>query len=333
MAVVVITGGTAGIGRAVALRFAQEGYDVAVIARGEQGLRETVAGLRETGVRAAAFSADVADAAQMAQAADSIEQQLGPVDIWINSAMCTIMSPFEDIDPNEYQRVTEVTYLGVVNGTREALRLMEPRRAGTIVQIGSALAYRSIPLQSAYCGAKAAIRGFTDALRCELIHQRSAIRLTMVHLPGTNTPQFGWARNKLGRPARPVAPVYQPEAVAKAIFDAAARAPREMWVGKATVQSILGNYVFPHWLDKMLAKKAWSGQMEGYEYLSRRPDNLFNSVEGQHQSRGNFTHEAKESVISMNAATPVRVIFAAAGLGALLFLKKRRLRRKKISRR
>ncbi|RKQ38079.1 SDR family oxidoreductase [Enterobacter sp. R1(2018)] len=329
MAVVVITGGTAGIGRATALRFAQQGYDVAVIARGEQGLRETVAELRETGVRAAAFGADVADATQMAQAADSIEQQLGPVEIWINSAMCTIMSPFEDIDPDEFKRVTDVTYHGVVNGTREALRLMAPRREGTIVQIGSALAYRSIPLQSAYCGAKAAVRGFTDALRCELIHQRSAIRLTMVHLPGTNTPQFGWARNKLGRPARPVAPVYQPEAVAKAIFNAAHSTPREMWVGKATVQSILGNYVFPHWLDKMLAKKAWSGQMEGYEYLTRRPDNLFNAVEGQHESRGNFSHEAKDSVISVNAATPVRVIFAAASLGALIFLKKRQLRHKK----
>ncbi|MCT4703665.1 SDR family oxidoreductase [Enterobacteriaceae bacterium H20N1] len=329
MAVVVITGGTAGVGRATALRFAKEGYDVAVIARGEKGLRETVAELQATGVRAAGFSADVADAVQIARTADSIEAELGPVSVWINSAMCTIMSPFEDIDPNEYKRVTDVTYLGTVNGTREALRLMTPRNKGTIVQIGSALAYRSIPLQSAYCGAKAAIRGFTDALRCELIYQRSAIRLTMVHLPGTNTPQFGWARNKLGHPARPVAPVYQPEAIAKAIFNATCHAPRETWVGKATVQSILGNYVFPQWLDNMLAKKAWSGQMENAERLAPHPDNLFIPVEGQHQSRGRFSKEAKESVISINSATPVRVAFAAVGLGALILFKKYQIRRKR----
>lgn len=328
MAVVVITGGTAGVGRATALRFAQEGYDVAVIARGKEGLRETVAELQAEGVRAAAFSADVADAAQMRLTADSIEAELGPVSVWINSAMCTIMSPFEDIGPNEYKRVTDVTYLGAVNGTREALRIMQPRNEGTIVQIGSALAYRSIPLQSAYCGAKAAIRGFTDALRCELIHQRSAIRLTMVHLPGTNTPQFSWARNKLGHPARPVAPVYQPEAIAKAIFNATGKAPREMWVGKATVQSILGNYVFPQWLDNMLAKKAWSGQMEDSAYPEPHPDNLFTPVAGFHQSRGRFSDEAKESVISLNSATPVRVAFAVASLGALMLLKKYRLRRK-----
>lgn len=328
MAVVVITGGTAGIGRATALRFAKEGYDVAVIARGNEGLRETLTELQTYGIRAAAFSADVADAVQIARTADSIEAELGPVSVWINAAMCTIMSPFEDIDPNEYKRVTEVTYLGVVNGTREALRLMTPRNKGTIVQAGSALAYRSIPLQSAYCGAKAAVRGFTDALRCELIHQRCAIRLTMVHLPGTNTPQFGWARNKLGHPARPVAPVYQPEAIAKAIFNAAWHAPRETWVGKSTVQSILGNYIFPQWLDNMLAKKAWSGQMEACEHLTQQPDNLFTPVEGQHQSRGRFSQEAKESVLSINAATPVRIAFAVASLGALIWFKKYQSRHK-----
>ncbi len=329
MAVVVITGGTAGIGRATAVRFAKEGNDVAVIARGEEGLRETVAELQATGARAAGFSADVADARQMTRVADSIEDEFGPVSVWINAAMCTIMSPFGDISSGEYKRVTDVTYLGAVNGTREALRIMQPRNEGTIVQIGSALAYRSIPLQSAYCGAKAAIRGFTDSLRCELIHQRSAIRLTMVHLPGTNTPQFSWARNRLGHPARPVAPVYQPDAVAKAIFNAACKAPREMWVGKATVQSILGNHLFPQWLDKMLANKAWSGQMESTEYLMPQQDNLFTPVEGLHQSTGRFSQEAKESVISLNSATPVRVVFAAASLGALFLFRKYQARRRK----
>ncbi|NIY46685.1 SDR family oxidoreductase [Cedecea colo] len=329
MAVVVVTGGTAGVGRATAVHFAKEGYDVAVIARGEEGLSETLAELQGVGVRAAAFSADVADAVQMTRTADSIEAEFGPVSVWINSAMCTIMSPFEEVDASEYKRVTDVTYLGAVNGTREALRIMKARNEGTIVQIGSALAYRSIPLQSAYCGAKAAIRGFTDALRCELIHQRSAIRLTMVHLPGTNTPQFSWARNKLGHPARPVAPVYQPEAIAKAIFNAACKAPREMWVGKATVQSILGNYIFPQWLDSMLAKKAWSGQMERSAYLTPHSDNLFMPVEGLHQSRGRFSEEAKESVMSLNSATPVRIACAVASLGALILFKKYQRRRKR----
>lgn len=328
MAVVVITGGTAGIGRATAACFASAGYDVAVVARGEQGLVDTVAELQGLGAHAVGYGADVADAARLSQVADDIERELGPVSVWVNAAMCTVMSPFERIASDEYQRVTDVTYHGAVNGTREALRLMTPRNAGTIVQIGSALAFRSIPLQSTYCGAKAAIRGFTDALRCELLHQHSAIRLTMVHLPGMNTPQFEWARNKLGHQARPVAPVYQPEAVAKAIFKAALHPTREVWVGKATIQSILANYVMPQWLDRLLAKKAWGGQMERAAIPEHRADNLFTPVSGLHRSRGRFSKEAKNTVLSVDSATPVKVVIAAvAGIGAMMLFARHKPRR------
>lgn len=327
MPLAVITGGTAGVGRATALCFAHRGYDVAVIARSHAGLTETVKELEEAGAKAIGYSADVADAGQMRAAADYIVYALGPVSVWINAAMCTVIAPFSDIDPPEYQRVTDVTYHGTVNGTREAQRLMASQNQGHIIQIGSALAYRSIPLQSAYCGAKAAIRGFTDALRSELIHTRSKIRLTMVHLPAVNTPQFGWSRNKLPRATRPVAPVYQPEAVAEAIFKATLSAPRELWVGKATVQSIVGTMLFPGWLDKMLAKKAWSGQMQTAVHSPNEADNLFSPLEGHHQSRGAFSSEAHNRVIAVD---PVRVGKAAlTTLGAVVALLLLRQRRRK----
>ena len=322
MSIVVITGGTAGVGRATAERFAQAGFDVAVIARSEAGLAETVKNVEKYAVRALGISADVADARQVTQAADRIDAELGPPDVWINCAMCTVLAPFDAFSDDEYRRVTDVTYLGSVNGTREALRLMKPRNKGIIIQVGSALAYRSIPLQSAYCAAKAAIRGFTDSLRCELIHEKSAVRLTMVQLPGINTPQFDWARNKLDRPLRPVAPVYQPEVAANAIFNASQRNVREVWVGKTSFQSIVGHFLFPDLLDKMMAKQAWEGQKESAPTTTPKPDYLDKPVEGLHQAHGRFDHEAKEKAITVDARLPGNIVLTVAGL-ALLALCKR----------
>ncbi|MCX2945079.1 SDR family oxidoreductase [Rahnella perminowiae] len=307
MPLVVVTGGTAGVGRATALCFAQHGYDVAVIARSQQGLTATIKEIESTGVRALGMSADVADTGQMEDAATQIVNTLGPVHVWINAAMCTVISPFTEMSPQEYQRVTDVTYHGVINGTREALKIMSAQNKGHIIQIGSALAYRSIPLQSAYCGAKAAIRGFTDALRSELIHSKSTIRLTMVHLPAVNTPQFEWSRNKLPRTTRPVAPVYQPEAIAEAIYKASLLAPRELWVGISTVQSILGNMFFPGWLDKLMSQKAWGGQMQSEPHPINEDDNLYTPVEGHHTSKGKFSGEAKDSVIAIDPARTGKV--------------------------
>lgn len=237
MPVVVITGATAGAGRAIALRFAREGYDIALIAREETALEAARQECEQYGVRGISVSADVADAEAVMNAANEIENRLGGIDVWVNNAMAAVLSPFRQMTPDEFRRVTEVTYLGCVNGTRAALRLMEPRNRGHVIQVGSALAYRSIPLQSAYCGAKAAIRGFTDSVRTELMHAGRRISISMVQMPGMNTPQFSWARNKLDYAMQPVPPVYQPEVAADAVFRVVKHPVRELWVGKSTVQS------------------------------------------------------------------------------------------------
>ena len=261
MAVIVITGGTAGVGKATALHFAKAGYDVGIIARDEQSLRSTEEELRRFGINACAVQADVADSKAVTDAANEIEYRLGAIDVWVNNAMGGMLAPFRTMSPEEFRRVTEVTYLGYVNGTRAALELMTPRDRGTIIQVGSALAYRSIPLQSAYCGAKAAIRGFTDAVRTELMHENSRVQIAMVQMPGLNTPQFEWARNKFAWAMRPVPPVFQPEVAASAIFKVAQKPVRELWVGSSTVQSIVGQFLFPGFLDRLMVKKAWEGQM------------------------------------------------------------------------
>jgi len=235
MSVVVITGATAGVGKATALRFAAAGYDVGLIARDDHSLEATRAEVANYGVNCHAVSVDVVDATALSQAAQTLADQLGAIDVWINNAMCTTLAPFYSITDDEFRRVTEVTYLGCVNGTRAAMEQMIPRDSGVIIQVGSALAYRSIPLQSAYCGAKAAIRGFTDALRTELMHERSGVHLAMVQMPGLNTPQFDWARNKFAYSMRPVAPVFQPEVAAEAIYGVAQKPVRELWVGRSTI--------------------------------------------------------------------------------------------------
>ena len=228
---VVVTGASAGVGRAVAIAFAQKGWNVALIARGKEGLEGARRDVEAAGGHALVLPLDVAEADAVFAAADQVMAEWGHIDVWINDAMVTIFAPVKDIKPDEFRRVTEVTYLGQVYGTMAALKHMRPRNRGTIVQVGSALSYRAIPLQSAYCGAKFAIRGFTDALRSELDHERSRIRLTMVQLPAVNTPQFDWARSRMPRKLQPVPPIYQPEAIAKEIVRAALEAPRELWIG------------------------------------------------------------------------------------------------------
>lgn len=258
--VVVITGASAGIGRATVRKFAAGGYDVGLIARGRGGLEAAAADVQQYGQRALVLPCDVADADAVEAAAQRVEDELGPVDVWINNAMVSVFSPVKEMKPQEYRRVTEVTYLGYVYGTLSALRRMLPRDRGTIVQVGSALAYRSIPLQSAYCAAKHAISGFTDSLRCELIHDGSRVHVTQVHMPAVNTPQFGWVKSRLPNEAQPVPPIFQPEVAADALYWAAHHRRRQLWVGGTTVQAIIGQRLIPGLLDHYLARMGYSAQ-------------------------------------------------------------------------
>jgi NAD(P)-dependent dehydrogenase (short-subunit alcohol dehydrogenase family) len=260
MTVVVITGASAGVGRATALAFARESARVGLIARGEDGLAGAARDVERAGGRGLALPADVADPAQVEQAAELAERELGPIDIWVNDAMVTVFSPFAELSPEEYRRVTEVTYLGTVYGTMAALRRMRPRDRGSIVQVGSALAYRGIPLQSAYCGAKHAVKGFTESLRTELLHEGSSIRLSMVHLPALNTPQFERCRSKLPRKPQPVPPIYQPEIAAEAVVFAARSGRRQVYVGAPTVAVINGNKFAPGLIDRYLARTGFDSQ-------------------------------------------------------------------------
>ena len=308
----VICGGTAGVGRATAHALAQAGYRIAVIARGEQGLADTRSELEAAGAKVLAIAADVADAEAIDRAAERIEKELGPIEIWVNAAMATVFGPVNKISAAEFKRVTEVTYLGFVHGTLAALRHMESRNRGTIVQVGSALSYRAIPLQSAYCAAKFAIRGFTDSLRCELIHTNSRVRLTMVQLPAHNTPQFDWSRNKMQKRPQPVPPIHTPEVAARAIVRAATDAPRELWLGRASFQAIIGNMFMPGLLDRLMAKQAWSGQMTDEPSSDEQPDNLFQPVEGLHRIDGRFGAQAKHKALGLSSETVGKL--AAAGL-------------------
>ncbi|MGY8819088.1 MAG: SDR family oxidoreductase [Pseudomonadales bacterium] len=308
----VICGGTAGVGRATAHAFARAGFRVAVIARGEQGLSDTREELEATGAKVLAISADVADAEAVDRAAERIEAELGPIEVWVNAAMATVFGPVNKIGAAEFKRVTDVTYLGFVHGTLAALRHMETRNRGTIVQVGSALSYRAIPLQSAYCAAKFAIRGFTDSLRCELIHTNSRIRLTMVQLPAHNTPQFDWSRNKMNKRPQPVPPIHTPEVAARAILRAATDAPRELWLGRASFQAIIGNMFMPGLLDRMMAKQAWSGQMTDEPASDEQPDNLFQPVEGLHRIEGRFGKQMKDKALGLSSETVGKL--AAGGL-------------------
>lgn len=290
---VAITGASAGVGRAVARRFARDGASVGLIARNRPRLDTAVREIEDAGGRALACAADVADPNAVEDAAEAIEGALGPIDIWINGAMATAFSPFDRLAADEFRRVTEVTYLGTVHGTMAALKRMRPRGSGVILQIGSALAYRSIPLQSAYCGAKHAVVGFTDSLRSELIHDGAKIDLVVVHLPAVNTPQFDWGRNKMPHRPQPLPPIFQPEVAADAIHYAARHPRRELWLGWPTVKAILGQRVAPGLLDLILAHRGYSGQQTG-EPAATRDGNLFTAVEGEYDAHGRFDSRAQD---------------------------------------
>jgi NAD(P)-dependent dehydrogenase (short-subunit alcohol dehydrogenase family) len=293
---VVVTGASAGVGRAIACEFASHGWNVGLIARGEAGLHGAARAVVRAGGTPLAFAVDVADADQVDQAADEIAAFFGGIDVWINNAMVTVYAPVQNTRPEEFRRVTEVTYLGQVHGTLAALRHMVPRDAGTIVQIGSALAYRSIPLQAAYCAAKAAGRGFVDSLRSELLHDGSRVRLTMVQLPAVNTPQFDWARSRLPREPEPVPPVYQPEAIARHVYRAARDAPRELWIGAATWKAILGTMLIPGWIDGYLARHGYHGEMTDVRTQANRSDNLYEPVDTDPGAHGRFDSRSSDRV-------------------------------------
>lgn len=293
--VVVITGGSAGVGRATAIRFAAQGAAVAVLARGEEGLAGTMKDIERAGGTGLAIQVDVADAAQVEAAATQVEALLGPIDIWINNAMATVFSPFVEMTPEEFQRATEVTYLGTVYGTLAALKRMRARRRGSIVQVGSALAYCAIPLQSAYCGAKFAVRGFTEAVRTELLHDAIPIRISMVQLAAFNTPQFDWARHRLSNQPQPVPPVFQPETAARAIEWAARHRKRELWVGFPVVKTIIATLLMPGLVNRLAARRGWDGQFDRGAPApeSPRPDNLFTPLPGDQGAHGRFDERAK----------------------------------------
>jgi len=319
---VVVTGASAGVGRAIALRFARAGARLGLIARDAAALEEVKEEAERLGGSAHVAAADVADADAVFAAADEIARQLGPIEVWVNDAMVTVFAPVWKITPEEFRRVTEVTYLGAVHGTFAALAHMRPRNRGTIIQIGSALAYRGIPLQAAYCGAKHAIRGFTNSLRSELIHAKSAINLTIMELPAVNTPQFDWARTHMPREPRPVPPVVEPEAIADAAFRAALHPRREVWIGWSTLKVILGNMVLPAFLDRHLARAAFEAQETRVPVAPDRRDNLMTLVHDLHRTRGRFGSEASEStVVAPGPVARLAPVFAGAlvlfGLGLL----------------
>ena len=318
--VVVVTGASSGVGRAIAGAFAGRGARVALIARSREALENAAEEVRRLGGESLVLPLDLADAEAVERAAQTVEEQWGPIDTWVNDAMVSVFSPVKEMQPEEYRRVTEVTYLGTVYGTLAALRRMLPRDRGTIIQVGSALAYRSIPLQSAYCAAKAAIRGFTDSLRTELLHDGSGVRVTMLQLPAVNTPQFDVVRTRLPRHPQPVPPVYQPEVMADAALYVARRAPRELWVGGSAVLTILAQRVFPGLLDRYLARTGYDAQQTQELVPPGRPDNLYTPVAGDRGAHGDFDAQSRrwsaQLWLRMHVPAAAPVLGAAALVAA-----------------
>jgi NAD(P)-dependent dehydrogenase (short-subunit alcohol dehydrogenase family) len=279
---VVVTGASAGVGRACARLFGERGAAVGLIARGQQGLEAAARDVEEAGGKALAVSADVADYEQVAAAAHQIEEAFGPIDVWVNDAFTSVFAPFTEITAAEFTRVTEVSYLGFVYGTMAALARMRPRGRGTIVQVGSALGERSIPLQSAYCGAKHAINGFTSSVRCELLHEKSGVHVTVVQMPAVNTPQFSWVRSRLPHHPQPVPPIYQPEVAARAVVFAADHPRRrQYWAGGSTAATLIANKLAPALLDRYLARTGYRSQQTVQPVAGGQPDNLLHPVDGE----------------------------------------------------
>ncbi|GJL49168.1 MAG: short-chain dehydrogenase [Nitrospirales bacterium] len=327
--VVVITGASAGIGRATARAFAQRGAYLGLLARGQEGLSGAQQEIEMLGGKALIIPTDVADHQQVEAAAVQIEKEFGPIDIWINNAMVSVLSPIKDMTAEEFRRVTEVTYLGFVHGTLSALRRMIPRNRGVILQVGSALSYRAIPLQSAYCAAKHAVKGFTESLRSELIHDESRVRVTMVHLPGVNTTQFGWIKSRLPYHPQPVPPIYQPEVMAKGIVWAAFHNRRELWIGIPTVKTIVGEKFIPGLLDHYLADVAYSGQQTTIPIEPDRPNNLWTPVAEDRGAHGLFDQQARSMSVQLWASMN-RGMLAVAGFGLLLSLAYAGKRKKRV---
>jgi len=326
--VVVITGASAGVGRATALAFARQGASIALVARGWEGLEGARREVEALGAKAIVVPTDVADAVQVEGAAAIAERELGPIDVWVNNAMSSVFSPVREMSAEDYRRVTDVTYLGYVYGTLAALRRMLPRDRGKIIFVGSALAYRGIPLQSAYCGAKHAVQGFFDSLRTELIHDRSGVQITMVQMPALNTPQFRWVKSRLPNKAQPVPPIHQPEVAADAILFAADHDRREVWVGWPTVLAIVGNRIAPWFADRKLAKSGFSSQQQAEPEDPHRRHNLWDPVDDDedHGAHGVFDHRAQAGTSQLwfaknrNALSVGAALLAggaAAALGAI----------------
>jgi len=316
--VVVVTGASAGVGRATVEEFARQGYDLALLARDPDRLERVADEVRSChGVRVLALPTDVASYDAVEAAATKTEVSLGPIDVWVNVAMATVFAPVSKLTAEEIERGTRVTYLGQVHGMMAALSRMRVRNRGTIVNVGSALAYRSVPLQAIYCGAKAAIRGFTDSLRSEIIHDKLAVHLTTVDLPAVNTPQFDWALNKMGVKAKPVAPIFEPEVPARAIFFAATHRRREVWVGFPTVKAILANRIAPGLIDHYLASAGYQGQLTQEPLPRDAPANLFEAVPGRYGAHGRFDKQSKSGSWEMFTDRHRTAFWAAAGIGLL----------------
>ena len=325
--VVVITGASAGVGRAAAREFARHGARIGLLARGIDGLTAARREVQDVGSEALVIPTDVADADQVESAAAQIEAEFGDIDIWINNAMTSVFSPIKQMTAEEFRRVTEVTYLGYVHGTLAALKRMLPRDRGVIVQVGSALSYRGIPLQAAYCAAKHAVQGFCDSLWCELLHDNSKVKVTMVHMPALNTPQFGWVKSRLPRKAQPVPPIFQPEVAAEAIYFAAHNPRREFYVGLPTVKAIVADKIAPGLLDRYLGRTGYDSQQYDGPEDPNRPNNLWQPVAGDHGAHGAF--DARASDWSPQLWTSEHRGWTAAAVvvlgmsGLLAFLKKK----------
>ncbi len=315
--VVVITGASAGVGRATVREFARHGANIALVARGRDGLEGARREVEAMGGKALVLPTDVADPEQVEAAAERAEKKLGPIDIWVNNAMTSVFSPIKEMTPAEFERVTQVTYLGYVHGTLAALRRMLPRDRGTIVHVGSALAYRSIPLQAAYCAAKHAVLGFFASLRTELLHDGSHVQTTMVQMPALNTPQFGWVKSRLPRKAQPVPPIYQPEVAARAIYYAAHHPERrEYYAAWSVVEAVVGNKLAPSFADHYLARNGYEAQQYDGAADPDRRNNLWEPVAGDHGAHGAFDDRAREHSLELWAETHWQWL-AIAGLGAL----------------
>ena len=316
--IVVVTGASAGIGRATAVEFGREGARVALLARGKAGLEGAAREVESAGGQAMIIPTDVSDADAVEAAADKVEKEWGPIDIWVNDAMCSVFSPVKEMKAEEFRRVTEVTYLGTVYGTLAALRRMLPRDHGSIVQVGSALAYRGIPLQAAYCGSKHAIQGFCDSLRTELMHDKSKVRLTMVQLSAFNTPQFDWVKSRLPNQAQPVPPIYQPEVAAKGIVWAAHNERRELMIGWPSLEAIFGNKIAPEFADWVLSRTGYKSQQTQQPADPNRPNNLWEPLDEHedHGTHGRFDDRASNQSPQLFGTTH-RLLMSALGVAAL----------------